>query len=150
MGINKKARATEVPDGKNKEKNFKPCLRTLIMFIPKKIEALKVKVKIMWLVKVKEYGTKPIKFKSSTKKNKAITKGKYFFPFLSLRFPTTTERTSSKKNSITNCQLLATINNEFLFFDWANRAFQKRAPRAKIKTKIMNEFVKTKIYQLPL
>jgi hypothetical protein len=39
-GTNKKANATEVPEGKNKEKNSNLCVLTQIIFIPIKIVKL--------------------------------------------------------------------------------------------------------------
>ena len=53
MGTKSNPRTKEVPAGKNKEKNYNPCIRTQIIFIPKKIAIAKAKVTIKWLVKVK-------------------------------------------------------------------------------------------------
>ena len=46
IGTKRSPNNNEVPAGKNKEKNSKPCIRTQIMFIPKKIAIAKAKVTI--------------------------------------------------------------------------------------------------------
>ena len=52
-GTNNSAKYKEVPEGKNKVKNFIPWVLTHIIFIPKNIVKLKAKVAIIWLVTVK-------------------------------------------------------------------------------------------------
>ena len=75
-GTNNKAKYNEVPEGKNKVKNFIPWILTHMIFIPKNIVKLKASVVIIWLVTVKVYGTKPIIFKPPINKNITKIKGK--------------------------------------------------------------------------
>lgn len=64
------------PLGKNKEKKFMPCFWIPIIFIPKKIDKDKQKVKIIWLVTVKLYGIIPKTLQKSKNKCKVKINGK--------------------------------------------------------------------------
>ena len=76
IGTSKKAKAVEVPPGKNNEKNRIPYFWKLIILIPIKLEILNVKVIIKWLVSVKLKGIKPIKFNIKTNTKRVNTRGK--------------------------------------------------------------------------
>ena len=52
IGTKINAKRTDVPEGINNEKKFKPCFLTHIIFIPIKIERLKESEIIAWLVTV--------------------------------------------------------------------------------------------------
>ena len=82
IGTNKKAKPSYEPGGKNKEKTWKPCSRTHIMFIPIKVVNAKLKVNTKCDVIVNEYGTRPITFAIRTNKKTLKIKGKYFCPRL--------------------------------------------------------------------
>ena len=59
-------RTIGTPAGKKNEKNLKPCFMNAMNVTMRKIATAMVSVTAMWLVKVKLYGTIPIKFPKRT------------------------------------------------------------------------------------
>lgn len=108
-GTNNKDNNTEVPDGKNNENIFKPCVLTQIIFIPTKTEKLKNKVTTKWLVTVKLYGINPIKFRETIKKNKEKINGKKSSALFPRILSVTIFNKVKKKNSINNWKRVGTI-----------------------------------------
>jgi hypothetical protein len=76
IGTNNNPSTTEVPLGKNNEKNWNLYFKIQITFIPINKKKLKKKVTIKWLVTVKLPGTSPIRFRNKTKKKVFIIRGK--------------------------------------------------------------------------
>ena len=75
------ASAIGAPDGKKKDKAWKPCVLIPIIFIPTKAIVAKPSVTTIWLVTVKLKGIIPIKLQKKRKEKIVKIIGKYKLPF---------------------------------------------------------------------
>jgi hypothetical protein len=73
--VTRKAVNLFIPDGVNNTMKFKPFVFMPTIFMPIKTEKLILKQTIKWLVKVRQKGTKPIRFKQRRNKKIVKTKG---------------------------------------------------------------------------
>src|SRR6266849_9602127 len=82
IGTSRSSSGTGMPFGAKKVKKYQPCRISAMTVTPTKMKAARAKVTAMWLVKVKLYGTMPMRLPNSTNMKSEKTKGKYALPAL--------------------------------------------------------------------